>query len=157
VATGARNLIVTLYYNRVGIDGPITEAMAGHYLSHWLGLGWNAIEVDGHNVRELAYAYRLAAAGLRVEPGLPSLGPAERAYLQVRLEEIGRTIPAEAELVARMEQALGGRPLKDYRSFERPEELPAELVFAEGESVATEAWFAWAMRNSASSSWARAI
>jgi transketolase len=42
---------------------------------------------------------------------------------------------------------------KDYRSFERPEELPAEQVFAEGESVATrkatEAWIAWAMRNSA--------
>jgi transketolase len=196
-ATGARNLIVTLDYNRFGIDGPITEAMAGHYLSHWLGLGWNAIEVDGHNVRELAYAYRLASAGLGVErptvvichtvkglhygrlagsadshgmplkheeyagamrelgfgPGLPSLGAAERAYLEGRLEEIGRTIPAEVELVARMEQALGGRPLKDYRSFERPEELPAELVFAEGEAVATrkatEAWFAWAMRNSA--------
>jgi len=58
-----RNLIVTLDYNRFGIDGPITEAMPGPYLNHWLAQGWNAIEVNGHNVRELAYAYRLAAAG----------------------------------------------------------------------------------------------
>jgi transketolase len=62
-ATGARNLIVTLDYNWYGIDGPISEAMQGPYLSHWLGLGWNAIEVDGHNIRELAHAYRLAASG----------------------------------------------------------------------------------------------
>jgi transketolase len=52
-----------------------------------------------------------------------------------------------------MGEALDGRPLRDYRSFERPETLPAELVFAEGQPAATrkatEAWFAWAMRESA--------
>jgi transketolase len=62
-------------------------------------------------------------------------------------------MPAESELVARMAQALGGRPLQDYRSFERPAELPPELVFPEGQPVATrkatEAWFAWAMKQSA--------
>jgi transketolase len=194
---GVRNLIVTMDYNTFGIDGPITETMAGPYLSHWLGHGWNVIEVDGHNVRELAHAYRVAAQGFggerptvvmchtvkglhygRLEgsadshgtplkheeyveamrqlgfgPGLPSLGDAERAYLRDRLAAIGRTIPSEVELVGRMEQALGGRPLADYRSFERPEELPPELVFPEGGSVATrkatEAWFAWAMQHSA--------
>src|SRR5581483_9672082 len=65
----------------------------------------------------------------------------------------GGQMPAEAELVAKMRAGLGDRPLRDFRSFERPETLPPELVFAEGEPVATrkatEAWFAWAMKNTA--------
>jgi transketolase len=52
-----------------------------------------------------------------------------------------------------MQSALAGRPIADYRQFVRPEVLPPELVFKEGDSVATrkatEAWFAWAMKNSA--------
>jgi transketolase len=52
-----------------------------------------------------------------------------------------------------MQTALAGRPIADYRQLTRPEVLPAELVFKEGDSVptrkATEAWFAWAMKNSA--------
>jgi transketolase len=196
-ALGARNLIVTLDYNTFGIDGPITEALPSPYLNHWFAQGWNIIEVDGHNVRELVYAYRLAAQGFGAErptvvichtvkglhygrlegtadshgtplkheeyvevmrslgfaPGIPPLEPGERAYLVRRLDDIAREIPAECELVACMEKTLGGRPLADYRSFERPDELPPELVFAEGSSVptrkATEAWFAWAMEHSA--------
>jgi transketolase len=62
-AVAARNLIVALDYNGFGIDGPITEAMPAPYLNHWSAQGWNILEVDGHNFRELAYAYRLAAAG----------------------------------------------------------------------------------------------
>ena len=58
-----RNLIVTLDYNNFGIDGPITEALPSAYLNHWFAQGWNIIEVDGHDIRELAYAYRLAAQG----------------------------------------------------------------------------------------------
>ena len=60
---GVRNLVVTLDYNTFGIDGSIFEAMPAPYMNHWFGLGWNIIEVDGHNIRELAYAYRLAAEG----------------------------------------------------------------------------------------------
>ena len=59
-------------------------------------------------------------------------------------------LPALDYLIA---PALAGRPIVDYTTMERPAELPAELVFAEGEVVATrkasEAWFAWAMKNSA--------
>ena len=66
-ALGVRNLVVTLDFNTFGIDGPITEAMPGPYLNHWFAQGWNIIEVDGHNIRELAYAYRLAAEGLGPE------------------------------------------------------------------------------------------
>jgi len=58
---GVHNLVVTLDYNGFGIDGPITEALPSPYLNHWFAQGWNIVEVNGHNVRELAYAYRLAA------------------------------------------------------------------------------------------------
>ena len=62
-ALGMKNLIVTLDYNEQGIDGPIIEAMPSPYLNHWFAPGWNIIEVDGHNVLELAYAYRLVDQG----------------------------------------------------------------------------------------------
>jgi len=84
---------------------------------------------------------------------LAALGDAEVDYLMGRLEMARRRIAPEQELVARMGRALAGRPLADYRSLARPEVLPAELVFKEGEAVATrkatEAWFAWAMKRTA--------
>jgi len=205
-----RNLIVTLDYNHFGIDGPITEVLPSAYLNHWFSLGWNIIEADGRNVRELVYAYRLAADGFGGEkptvvichttkglaygklensadshgallphpeyvaamhklgfpiPGVKgdvaadiqvvvaALGEAESAYLVERLEADARLIPPEEELVERMQTALAGRPLVDYRRIERPAELPPELVFQGGDSVAirkaTEAWFAWAMKQTA--------
>ena len=59
-ATGTDNIIVSLDYNHFGIDGPIEEAMNSNYVEHWRGLGWNMIEVNGHNIKEVWYAYRLA-------------------------------------------------------------------------------------------------
>lgn len=59
-ATGTDNIIVSLDYNHFGIDGPIEEAMNSTYTDHWHGMGWNVIEVNGHNVLEVIYAYRLA-------------------------------------------------------------------------------------------------
>ena len=209
-ALGVRNLIVLLDYNNFGIDGPITDAMPSAYLNHWFSHDWNMIEADGQNVRELAYAYRLATSGFGGEkptvviahttkglaygklentsdshggllphpeyveamhklgfpiPGikgdvaadirvvLDALGEAESAYLLERLEADARLIPPEEELVERMKTALAGRPLVDYRKIQRPAELPPELVFKGGDSVAirkaTEAWFGWAMRQTA--------
>jgi transketolase len=201
------NLIVTLDFNTFGIDGPIDEALPSPYLNHWFSQGWNVIEVDGHNIRELAVAYRLASAGFgprrpvvvichttkgrcygRLEntadshgtplphdeylqvmrdlgfvvPGDPegditvvtaSLRAPAAGYLASRLDAAAALIPSEANLVNRMSAALSGRPMDDYRTLVRPEVLPPELVFREGDSVptrkATEAWFAWAMKNSA--------
>ena len=60
---GIDNLIVSLDYNHFGIDGNISEVIASPYINHWLGLGWNVIEVDGHNILQLVQAYRKAAAG----------------------------------------------------------------------------------------------
>ena len=58
-----RNLVVALDYNHFGIDGPISDALPSPYLNHWFAQGWNMIEAGGHDIRELAYAYRLAAGG----------------------------------------------------------------------------------------------
>jgi transketolase len=200
-ALGVDNLIVTLDFNTFGIDGPITEALPSPYLNHWFAQGWNVIEADGHNIRELAYAYRLAAQGfgagrptvvichtvkglhygrledsadshgtplkheeyvevmraMGLEPEIGAiigaLGDGEREYLAERLAAAARKVAPEEELVRRMETHLAGRPMSDYRTLGRPDVLPPELVFAEGESVptrkATEAWFTWVMKNTA--------
>ena len=58
---GAKNLIVSLDYNHFGIDGAIEEVVDTPYINHWLGMGWNMIEVDGHNMAECVNAYNLAA------------------------------------------------------------------------------------------------
>ena len=60
---GLNNVIVSLDYNHYGIDGDINEVIASPYINHWLGLGWNVIEIDGHNLLECIYAYKKAAAG----------------------------------------------------------------------------------------------
>jgi len=210
---GVGNLIVTLDFNTFGIDGPIAEALPVPYLNHWISQGWNVIEVDGHNIRELAYAYRLAASGfgpsLSKTPGRPTvvichttkglhygrlqdtadshgtplphgeyvqvmhdlgfpvpgnpdgdisivnaaLGAPVVDYLESRLNAAAALIPEETALVSQMQTALAGRPMADYHQLTRPEKLPPELVFKEGDSVptrkATEAWFAWAMKNCA--------
>ncbi len=207
---GIDNLIVTLDYNQQGIDGPIFDAMPGPYLNHWFAPGWNIIEVDGHNILELAYAYRLADQGFGAQKptviichgikgkyygklegtadshGMPlphaeyveamkkigfdipgkegdaaadisvvvsALGPTECDYLVERLQASAARLAPEAELRQRIEVALPGRPLADYRSFQRPAVLPPELVFPEGGAVptrkATEAWFEWAMKHTA--------
>jgi len=217
---GTDNLIVSLDFNKFGIDGPITEVISSQYLNHWWGLGWNTIEVDGHNILELAYAYKKAAEGFSFQGGSASGGGNSRPtvviahtikgrfygklegtadshgtpapheeyvkimknlgfdvpgvegeiakdidvvisqlaeddvkYLVGRLEVAKQKIKSEDELEKIMRQALSGRPIADYKSIKRPEVLPPELVFAEGEKVATrkatEAFFKWLMGQSA--------
>lgn len=205
---GMENVIVALDYNNFGIDGPITEVLPVPYASHWSAFGWNVIEADGHNVRQLAHAYRTAAVGFGnrrptvilchtlkgkhygrlegtadshgtpltraeyvqlmkaihfdvsagepdtrqdIQTVLAALGEEETAYLVDRLDAARSAVPPEPHLVEVMKRALGDRPLADYSTITRPEILPPELVFAEGERVptrkATEAWFAWMMRQ----------
>lgn len=57
---GIDNIVVSLDYNGFGIDGPITDVISAPYLNYWFATGWNIIEVDGHNVTELIYAYHKA-------------------------------------------------------------------------------------------------
>jgi transketolase len=63
VSLGMDNIIVSLDLNSFGIDGPITEVISAPYLNYWFAAGWNIIEVDGHNILELVYAYKKAAVG----------------------------------------------------------------------------------------------
>ncbi|MFN7998853.1 MAG: 1-deoxy-D-xylulose-5-phosphate synthase N-terminal domain-containing protein [Bryobacteraceae bacterium] len=205
---GMRNLIVTLDFNTYGIDGSITEVLPVPYLNHWRASGWNIIEVDGHSIRELACAYRLAEQGIEdarptvvichtvkganygslegtadshgtplahgeyvqamrklgfaipgadgdvkadIDVVIAGLSDAERRYLSERLAAAARKIPPEDSLLARMETVLGDRPMADYTRIERPDVMPKELVFTEGQPVptrkATEAWFAWVMKQ----------
>ena len=60
---GMDNMIVSLDWNGFGIDGPISDVISSPYLNYWSAAGWNVIEVDGHNVLELVYAYKKAAVG----------------------------------------------------------------------------------------------
>ncbi len=60
---GMDNIIVSLDLNKFGIDGPITDVINSPYLNHWFGSSWNIIEVNGHNVTELIYAYKKASQG----------------------------------------------------------------------------------------------
>lgn len=82
-----------------------------------------------------------------------ALDDADIVYLTGRLRAAAVRILPEAVLVERMRTSLAGRPIRDYTTMQRPAELPAELIFGEGESVptrkASEAWFAWAMKNNA--------
>jgi len=210
VSMCASNVIVTLDNNNFGIDGPITDVIATPYVNHWAALGWNVIEVDGHNILELAYAYKKAAQGLgndrptvvlchtikgkdygKTEGTADSHGmPApqgeyveimkklgfdipgvegetkkdidtvvakitreDMVYVIERLTENKKNLKTEKELLEKMSAALKGRPLVDYKKIRRPEVLPPELVFAEGESVpirkATEAFFKWLMGQTA--------
>ena len=63
VSMAMDNIIVSLDFNGYGIDGPITDVIASPYVNHWWGLGWNVIEVNGHNVLELVHAYEKAYEG----------------------------------------------------------------------------------------------
>ncbi|MCS7315859.1 MAG: hypothetical protein NZ554_10310, partial [Bryobacteraceae bacterium] len=204
---GIENLTVLLDYNRFGIDGPIAEVLPFPYLNHWIGLGWNVIEADGHNPRELAWAIRLAVAGFgnrrptvvlchtikgkhygrlegtadshgtplphaeyvhlmralgfpledrdpparALEIVLAQLEPADVDYLVQRLQTARSRVQPEPHLVRVLKTALGEEEPADYRSLRRPDPLPPELVFPEGENVptrrATEAWFAWVMQR----------
>jgi len=203
---GMDNIIVSLDFNHFGIDGPITEVISSYYLNHWFALGWNVIEVNGHNFTELTYAYKKAHQGFgngkptavichtikgrfygKLEGTADSHGtPAAHPDYVVIMKNLGFDIPGiegdvkkdidvvvaqinkddeafilkginanrinltdENELIEQLKKALAGRPLVDYRKIQRPEVLPPELIFKEGDLVpvrkATEAFFKWLM------------
>ncbi|KKS65737.1 MAG: hypothetical protein UV40_C0002G0012 [Parcubacteria group bacterium GW2011_GWA1_42_7] len=207
-AMGVDNIIVTLDRNLFGIDGPTADVISSPYINHWFGPGWNIIEVDGHDITELVYAYKKAdlgfdnqkptvvichtckgkeygkTAGTCDSHGMPAphdeyvqimknlgfeipgvegkiaqdietvisqLTTDDAEYMVERLELGKKKIKSEKDLIKQMEKSLKGRPMVDYKKIKRPEILPAELVFKEGESVATrkatEAFFKWLMEQ----------
>jgi len=60
---GTDNIIVNFDYNHNGIDGVIEEVIESPIMNHWLGLNWNVIEIDGHNVSQCITAQKLARKG----------------------------------------------------------------------------------------------
>ena len=209
-ATGTDNIIVSLDYNHFGIDGPIEEAMNSNYIDHWKGMGWNVIEVDGHNVLEVWYAYQLAPKifqnsrptvvichtlkgklyGSKENTAASHGSPAKHEeYVEImknlgfdipgvaketmkdievvlknisnddvnfvlrQMEKAAGKIKTESELVRQMTIALKDRPLVQPTTIKRPDVLPPELIFKEGEKVATRkaagAWYKWLMQHTA--------
>ena len=207
---GINNIIISLDYNRFGIDGPVSEVISSPYINHWFGPGFNIIETDGHNILELAYAYYKADKGFDngkatvvichtikgkcygkledtcdshgtpllhaeyvevmrklgfdipgiegeaikdIEVVLSSLKDEDVNYVVERLEMGKKKIKPENELEETMKKALSGRPLQDFKQIKRPQTLPPELVFPQGEKVATrkatEAFFKWLMGKTA--------
>lgn len=55
------NLVVILDLNDVQLDGPVHEVMPMDAMAErWKACGWYVIDVNGHNVRQLAEAFDLA-------------------------------------------------------------------------------------------------
>src|SRR3989339_599715 len=77
----------------------------------------------------------------------------DMVYVIERLEANKKNLKSEKELLEKMSMALRGRPMVDFKKICRPEVLPPELVFAEGDNVpirkATEAFFKWLMEQTA--------
>jgi transketolase len=208
---GLDNLIVSLSYNHFGIDGAIEEVISTPYINHWLGLGWNVIEIDGHNIMECIYAYKLAKAKVfrngnptvilahtlkgklygsvensekshgspvkheeyyrvmknlgfdipgkkgevkkDIEVVLNHLDKKLAKYIVGRLEVGKKNIKTTKQLKSNIKKALGKRPLKSPTAIKKPTKLPKELIFQEGEEIATrkatQAFFDWMIKKSA--------
>jgi transketolase len=55
------NLIVVVDLNDVQLDGAVHEIMPMEHLANrWRDMGWYVIEINGHNVRQIAEAFDLA-------------------------------------------------------------------------------------------------
>jgi len=129
-----------LHYGRLEgtADSHGTPLSHAEYFALMSALGFAVNPEAGHSgedVRVVANALSDAGAG----------------YLIARLQAASALIAPEPALVEAMSKALGDRALADYTTIRRPDVLPPELVFEEGSSVptrkATEAWFAWMMRQ----------
>ncbi|MDO8499345.1 MAG: thiamine pyrophosphate-dependent enzyme [bacterium] len=106
---GLKNLIVTLDYNHFGIDAEIEEVVNSPYINHWLGLGWNVIETNGHDVLEMAYAYRLAAKGFANGKPIVILAHAFKGNLYGKMHNTAAShgSPAKHEEYIEIMKALG--------------------------------------------------
>ncbi|MDP3449609.1 MAG: thiamine pyrophosphate-dependent enzyme, partial [Anaerolineaceae bacterium] len=55
------SLVVIVDLNDVQLDGPVHEIMPmEHMAERWKACGWQVIEINGHNVRQIAEAFDLA-------------------------------------------------------------------------------------------------
>lgn len=121
-------------------DSHGTPAPHDEYVQIMKNLGFDVPGVEGEIQKD-------------IDVVISQLTDDEVEYVVERLEACKKKIKQEKELIKVMEKALKGRKMKDYRNIKRPETLPPELVFKEGEKVATrkatEAFFKWLMGETA--------
>ncbi len=105
------NLCATIDVNRLGQSGPtMLQYDMDTYRRRWEAFGWQAIIVDGHNVRELLAAYELAAG----TPGRPTVVLARTVKGKGMLDvegkegEHGKALPQElaAKVIASLEERI---------------------------------------------------
>ena len=64
------NLTAILDYNKLQLDGPVFEIMDHSPVAEkWRAFGWNVLEIDGHNVRQILWAL----SPERRVPGRPTM------------------------------------------------------------------------------------
>ncbi len=168
-----QNLFVSLDYNHYGIDGNINEVISSDYINHWLGFGWNVIEVDGHNILELIHAYKKAQ-----EIGGPcvvlchTIKGKHYGSLENSEKSHGKAVETEEyqEIIKNLETSdqdieyfinlihkdlpdqkinLENKPLVNPKDIKKPRKLPEELTFTEPIATrkASKAFFKWLMEQ----------
>ena len=60
-AYGLDNVCAILDYNKIQLDGPVNEVLSiGDVLAKWEAFGWNAIEINGHDIAAIDAAFESA-------------------------------------------------------------------------------------------------
>ena len=60
-AFGLDNVCAILDYNKIQLDGPVNEVLSiGDVRAKWEAFGWNAIEIDGHDIAAIDAAFESA-------------------------------------------------------------------------------------------------
>ncbi|MGE4282443.1 MAG: transketolase [Clostridia bacterium] len=58
---GVDNIVAIVDYNGLQVDGWTKEVMSVHpIVEKWQAFGWNVIEIDGHNMKEILDAFQVA-------------------------------------------------------------------------------------------------
>ena len=150
-ANGLDNLIVSVDNNGLGIDGSIEEVISSSYFEYWSALGWNTIEVDGHDFSQLYRAYELAGNGLG--NGRPTAiiahtikgkeygsaggtsashgAPAKREEYVDIMKKLGFKVKNEANAAAEIETVFDTLTDSDAENINKHLEVAAERVESE--------------------------
>lgn len=69
-AYGLDNVCAILDYNKIQLDGPVNEVLSiGDVRAKWEAFGWNAIEINGHDIAAIDAAFE-SAMGFKGKPSI---------------------------------------------------------------------------------------
>jgi len=102
------NLTVIIDYNRLQISGDIDEVMPNRISDNFLADGWEVIEIDGHNLEDIEFAYTHAL----------------RSKLPVMI--LAKTIMGKGVSFMENKAKYHGSPLSDEQLSEALKELKLE-------------------------------